>query len=209
MTDPVLSTDSIPPLVRALPRGWRKNLPNYLTYLRIAVIPAITFTFFIKGEWSYYLSTLLFAIAGISDWFDGYLARRWNAHSKLGQFLDPIADKLLVATVLMLLVDVERADLLPSIAIVCREILVSGLREFLAEIRVGMPVSKLAKIKTAAQMIAIGFLLLGAGGPAWMHLVFFGRALLWMAALLTLVTGYTYLRLGLKHMTEETDKKSA
>jgi len=182
----------------------RKNIPNYLTYLRILVIPAITFTFFLKGEWSYYLSTALFVIAAVSDWFDGYLARMWDAQSKLGQFLDPIADKLLVATVLILLVDGDRADLLPSIAIVCREILVSGLREFLAEIRVGVPVSKLAKIKTAAQMIAIGFLLLGDGGPAWMHLVFLGRALLWIAALLTLVTGYAYLRIGLKHMTQDT-----
>jgi len=181
----------------------RKNLPNYLTYLRILAIPLITFTFFIKGDWSYYLSTALFAIAGISDWFDGYLARIWNAQSRWGQFLDPIADKLLVATVLMLLVYTDRADLLPSIAIVCREILVSGLREFLAEVRIGVPVSKLAKFKTAAQMIAIGFLLLGAGGPAWMHLAFLGRVLLWIAALLTLVTGYAYLRVGMKHMTEE------
>ena len=185
------------------PMNLRKNLPNYLTYLRILAIPAITFTFFLKGEWSYYLSTALFSIAGISDWFDGYLARIWNAQSRLGQFLDPIADKLLVATILMLLVDQERADLLPSIAIVCREILVSGLREFLAEIRIGVPVSKLAKIKTAAQMIAIGFLLLGPAGPVWMHLELWGRLLLWSAALLTLVTGYAYLRVGLRHMAYE------
>jgi phosphatidylglycerophosphate synthase len=92
--------------------------------------------------------------------------------------------------------------LLPAIAIVCREILVSGLREFLAEIRVGVPVSKLAKFKTAAQMAAIFFLLLGAGGPDWLHSEFFGRWLLWLAALLTLVTGYAYLKTGLKHMTE-------
>ena len=182
--------------------SWRKSVPNYLTYLRIAVIPAITFTYFLKGDWSYYLSTILFAVAGISDWFDGYLARRWNAHSKLGQFLDPIADKLLVATVLILLVGTDRADLLPAIAIVCREILVSGLREFLAQIRVGMSVSKLAKFKTAAQMIAIGFLLLGPGAAEWMHLLFIGQLLLWLAALLPLVTGYAYLRIGLKHMVD-------
>jgi len=180
----------------------RKNLPNYLTYLRIAVIPLLTVVFFLKSEWSYYLSTTLFAIAGISDWLDGYLARMWEAQSSLGRFLDPIADKLLVATALMLLVDQDRADLLPAIAIVCREILVSGLREFLAEIRVSMPVSKLAKIKTGAQMLAIGFLLLGDGGPAWMHLALLGRLLLWAAALLTLVTGYAYLKTGWKHMQE-------
>ena len=180
-----------------------KNIPNYLTYLRILVIPALTFVFFLKGEWSYYLSTELFFIAGISDWLDGYLARIWQAQSSLGRVLDPIADKLLVATALILLVGQDRADLLPAIAIVCREILVSGLREFLAEIRVGLPVSKLAKIKTAAQMLAIGFLLLGAGGPEWLHSELLGKLLLWVSALLTLVTGYAYLRLGLKHMTEE------
>jgi len=146
---------------------------------------------------------VLFLIAGISDWLDGYLARIWQAQSSLGRVLDPIADKLLVSTALMLLVAVGRADLLPAIAIVCREILVSGLREFLAEIRIGMPVSKLAKIKTAAQMLAIGCLLLGAGGPDWLHSEILGRILLWLSALLTLVTGYAYLRIGLKHMTEE------
>ncbi len=181
----------------------KKNLPNYLTYLRIAVIPALILVFFLKGEWSYYLSAALFCIAGITDWLDGYVARMWEAQSSLGRFLDPIADKLLVATALMLLVASGRADLLPAIAIVCREILVSGLREFLAEIRIGVPVSKLAKFKTAAQMAAIFFLLLGAGGPAWLYSEFLGRLLLWLAAGLTLVTGYAYLKTGLKHMSEE------
>jgi len=179
---------------------WKRNLPNYLTYLRIAVIPALVLVFFLQGEWSYYLSTFLFFIAGVSDWLDGYLARTWQVQSNLGRFLDPIADKLLVATALLLLVKADRADLLPAIAIVCREILVSGLREFLAEIRVSVPVSKLAKFKTAAQMLAIGCLLLGAGGPEWLHSESLGRFLLWLAALLTLVTGYAYLRTGLKHM---------
>lgn len=180
----------------------RKNLPNYLTYLRIACIPALIVVFMIPGDWGYILSTALFFIAGVSDWFDGYLARIWEAQSNLGRFLDPIADKLLVATALMLLVWADRADLLPAIAIVCREILVSGLREFLAEIRVSVPVSKLAKIKTAAQMIAIGALLLGAGGPEWLHADLLGRLLLWLAAVLTLITGYAYLKTGLKHMAE-------
>ena len=180
----------------------KKNLPNYLTYLRIACIPALILVFIIPGEWGYYLSTLLFFIAGVSDWLDGYLARTWQAQSNLGRFLDPIADKLLVATALLLLVKADRADLLPAIAIVCREILVSGLREFLAEIRVSVPVSKLAKFKTAAQMLAIGCLLLGAGGPGWLHSELLGRFLLWLAALLTLVTGYAYLQTGLKHMKE-------
>jgi len=179
----------------------KKNLPNYITYLRIAIIPALTLVFFLKGEWSYYLGTILFFIAGVSDWLDGYLARIWHVESSLGRVLDPIADKLLVATALLLLVATQRADLLPAIAIVCREILVSGLREFLAEIRIGMPVSKLAKIKTGAQMVAIGCLLLGAGAPGWLPAELMGRILLWIAALLTLVTGYAYLRVGLKHMS--------
>jgi len=186
----------------------KKNLPNYLTYLRIAVIPALTVVFFLNSEWAYYLSTGLFLIAGVSDWLDGYLARMWQAQSSLGRFLDPIADKLLVATALMLLVATKRADLLPAIAIVCREILVSGLREFLAEIRIGMPVSKLAKIKTAAQMLAIGCLLLGAGAPYWLPAELLGRLLLWIAALLTLVTGYAYLKLGIKHMGEDESPKN-
>jgi len=110
---------------------------------------------------------------------------------------------LLVATALMLLVNDKSADLLPAIAIVCREILVSGLREFLAELRVGVPVSGLSKVKTGFQMFAIGGLLLYPGGPAWWHFDLLGRFLLWTAAFLTLITGYAYLRIGLKHMTEE------
>ena len=185
----------------------RKNLPNYLTYLRIAVIPALIVFYlwgeaFLKGQLPFYISAFLFAIAGITDWLDGYVARMWHAQSNIGRFLDPIADKLLVATALLLLVTRHPADLLPAIAIVCREILVSGLREFLAEIRIGIPVSKLAKFKTAAQMTAIFFLLLGSAGPDWLHGETLGRMLLWAAALLTLVTGYAYLKTGLKHMGE-------
>jgi CDP-diacylglycerol--glycerol-3-phosphate 3-phosphatidyltransferase len=180
--------------------SWKKNIPNYLTYFRIAVIPALVLVF----PWSYKLPALLFAIASITDWLDGYAARILKAQSNIGRFLDPIADKLLVATALLLLVKADRADLLPAIAIVCREILVSGLREFLAEIRISVPVSKLAKFKTAAQMGAIFFLLLGAGGPAWLHSAFLGSVLLWIAALLTLLTGYAYIKTGLKHMTDDT-----
>jgi cardiolipin synthase len=183
----------------------RKNLPNYLTYLRIAVIPALIMVFFLKGDWGYWLSAGLFLLAGITDWLDGYVARIWDAQSNVGKFLDPIADKLLVATALLLLVqsntdDATRADIIPAIAIVCREILVSGLREFLAEVRIGMPVSKLAKWKTAMQMVAIFLLLLGVGGPAWLHADLLGRIFLWLAAALTLVTGYAYVKTGWKHL---------
>lgn len=193
--------------------SFKKQLPNYLTYLRIAVIPALILVFFLKGDWSYYLSALLFMIAGITDWLDGYVARAFSAQSAIGRFLDPIADKLLVATALLLLVSGERASygegramIIPAIAIVCREILVSGLREFLAEIRVSVPVSRLAKWKTGMQMLAIFLLLLGAGGPDWLSAGILGNVLLWVAALLTLVTGYAYLQTGIKHMMEDTLK---
>lgn len=183
----------------------KKNLPNALTYMRIAAVPALIVVFFIKGDWGYWLSAGIFLLACITDWLDGYVARMWDAHSNVGRFLDPIADKLLVVTALMLLVQsntdaTTRADIIPAIAIVCREILVSGLREFLAETRVSMPVSRLAKWKTGAQMVAIFLLLLGAGGPLWLNADILGRVLLWAAGILTLVTGYAYVKTGWKHL---------
>ena len=185
----------------------KKDIPNYLTYFRIAVIPMLVVAYYCKGDWGYWLAAGLFALASITDWLDGYAARIWQAQSNIGRFLDPIADKLLIATALMLLVGHGRIDyadgramMIPAIAIVCREILVSGLREFLAGIHIGVPVSRLAKWKTAAQMMAIFLLLLGNGGPDWLHAGWLGNLLLWVAALLTLVTGYAYLKTGLKHM---------
>jgi cardiolipin synthase len=190
--------------------NWKKNIPNYLTYFRIAVIPALILVFYIKGDWGYWLASGLFLLASLTDWLDGYVARMWQAQSNVGKFLDPIADKLLVATALLLLVGEGRASyadgramMIPAIAIVCREILVSGLREFLAEIHIGMPVSKLAKWKTGAQMSAIFLLLLASGGPDWLHAGWLGNILLWAAAILTLVTGYAYVKTGWKHLAQE------
>lgn len=179
--------------------SWRKQLPNWLTYLRIIAIPLVFLTFFIRGDMGYVLTASLFALASVTDWLDGYLARLWEAQSSIGRFLDPIADKLLVATCLLLLVSEHRAGLVPSIAIVCREILVSGLREFLAEIRVSVPVSRLAKWKTGVQMVAIFLLLLGPASPLG-DVALLGDLLLWLAAALTLFTGYAYLKTGWKHM---------
>lgn len=173
---------------------YKKNLPNYLTYFRIVVIPLLILAFYLPGRWTDVVCAALFALAGITDWLDGYVARLWNVQTNIGRFLDPIADKLLVATALILLVAYHRADVLPAIAIMCREILVSGLREFLAEIRVSVPVSRLAKWKTAVQMVAIFCLLLGSPVDS------LGEIMLWLAAILTLVTGYIYLKTGLKHM---------
>jgi cardiolipin synthase len=177
----------------------KKQLPNILTYSRILIIPLLVLVFFFHNGVSDLICAILFFYASATDFFDGYLARAWHAHSNLGRFLDPIADKLLIATSLMLLVGSGRAAMLPSLAILCREILVSGLREFLADLRISVPVSTLAKYKTAAQMLAIFLLLLGPGFP---RLEEAGGFLLWAAAILTLVTGYAYLRTGLKHLAE-------
>lgn len=178
----------------------KKQLPNILTYSRILVIPLLVLIFIFNNAFSDWVCALLFLYASITDFFDGYLARAWHAYSNLGKFLDPIADKLLIASCLMLLVWAGRAPILPALAILCREILVSGLREFLADLHISVPVTTLAKYKTAAQMAAIFFLLLGPSHP---QLQSFGNFLLWAAALVTLVTGYAYLRTGLKHLASE------
>lgn len=187
----------------------KKSIPNLLTYSRIVIIPLFIAVFYWGNEWeqfwgsphlSHWIAAGLFLYASITDFFDGYFARAWKATSNIGRFLDPIADKLLVATALLMLVKVGRADVLPAIAIVCREILVSGLREFLAELRISVPVSKLAKFKTAAQLIAISILLLAPALPAWVHADRIGDVLLWVAAFLTLVTGYAYFKTGGKYL---------
>lgn len=179
------------------------NLPNLLTLSRILVIPLVIACFYVGGPTARWVACALFVTAAITDWFDGYLARSWGQTSNFGRFLDPIADKLLVAAVLLMLTAFDHlSDLtvLPAVVIMMREILVSGLREFLAELRVGMPVSRLAKWKTAVQMAALTFLILGDAGPQQLKLVLIGEVSLWLAAALTLVTGYDYLQAGMKHI---------
>jgi cardiolipin synthase (CMP-forming) len=181
------------------------SLPNLLTLSRILAIPLVVASFYVPGDYARWFACALFSAAGITDWLDGHVARRWEQQSELGRFLDPIADKLLVAATLFMLVAKGRFStewsLLPALVILCREILVSGLREYLAGLRVGMPVSRLAKWKTAIQMVAIGVLIVGDAGPAFLPVTAIGELLLWLAALLTLMTGYDYLRAGLAHMT--------
>ena len=177
-----------------------KQIPNILTISRIALIPLILFFYSFGGRYGDIISASLFAFACITDFLDGYLARIYSIQSKLGRILDPIADKLLVGSVILVLVYYKKADLLPSIAIICREILVSGLREFLAEIRVSMPVSNLAKVKTGFQMSAIFMLLLAGNGLNVLYLDVLGSTALWIAAGLTLFTGYAYLKSGLKYI---------
>ena len=147
---------------------------------------------------------VLYCLMGITDYFDGYLARRLGQISPFGRFLDPVADKLLVVAAIVMLIWVDRAPLIPALIILCREILVSGLREFLAELKVGLPVTQLAKWKTGSQMGAICLLLIGNAPPVsdtlGLSLVDIGGILLWVAAALTAVTGYDYLRVGLRHI---------
>ncbi|MGE0722960.1 MAG: CDP-diacylglycerol--glycerol-3-phosphate 3-phosphatidyltransferase [Alphaproteobacteria bacterium] len=179
------------------------NLPNLLTLSRIAAIPVVVATFYFDGPWASYAACVLFTAAALTDWLDGHVARRQNQQSALGRCLDPIADKLLVGAALLMLVAFQRVDSLTVIAaviILCREMLVSGLREYLAGLRVGVPVSSLAKWKTGIQMTAIGFLLVGEAGPAFLPVVAIGTVGLWIAAGLTLITGYDYLRAGLVHL---------
>ena len=177
------------------------TLPNFLTLCRIAVIPLVVGAFYLSWPWNDWIACGLFAAACVTDWLDGHFARLWQQQSAFGRFLDPIADKLLVALTLMMLVAFKRLmmpALLPALVILAREILVSGLREFLAELRVSVPVSRLAKWKTGIQMVAIGVLLLNDSTPFTLEPI--GEALLWVAALLTLLTGYDYLVAGLRHM---------
>ncbi|HEX5794930.1 MAG TPA: CDP-diacylglycerol--glycerol-3-phosphate 3-phosphatidyltransferase [Geminicoccaceae bacterium] len=178
--------------------------PNLLTGSRIAAIPALVAAFYVPGDFGQWATCAIFAIAAITDFFDGYLARSWSMQSQLGRMLDPIADKLLVGAAILMLVHFDRAPILPALVILCREILVSGLREFLAEVQVGLPVSRLAKWKTAVQMIAIGFLLAGSAAPWWLFADYVGSYGLWLAAGLTMMTGFDYLVVGLRHSSTPT-----
>lgn len=179
------------------------SLPNLLTFARIAAIPAIVALLYLDGPLARWAALGVYVAACVTDYLDGLLARRQNLVSPLGRFLDPIADKLLVAAIVVMLVanrDIAGLSVIAAIIILCREILVSGLREYLAELQVPMPVSRLAKWKTGLQMVALGVLVLGTAGPAVLMLPLVGQTLLWIAAALTLVTGYDYLTRGLRHM---------
>lgn len=183
------------------------NIPNVLTVSRIVAIPVVVLFIYWGGPFGNWLAFATYTYACVTDFFDGYLARAWHQQSAFGRFLDPIADKLLVAGVLFMLVGVESVSglhILPAAVILCREILVSGLREFLAEARVGLPVSLLAKWKTTVQMLALGFLLVGDAGPDFGFATTWeiGMYGLWVAAVFTIVTGYDYLRAGMRYISE-------
>ena len=184
------------------------SLPNLLTLFRIAAIPGIVALFFLDSDLGKYLACGLFGIAAITDFFDGYVARAYGQQSSFGKFLDPVADKLLVSSALLMATgfgQISGLTILPAVVILCREILVSSLREFLARVQIGVPVSTLAKWKTMIQMFAIGFLIVGDSGPDALPTRLIGEWGLWAAAVLTLITGYDYLRASLHHLTGETD----
>ena len=184
------------------------NVPNVLTIGRIWAIPMVVLTFFFDGFWAAWSGVILFALAGITDYMDGYLARHMNQLSRFGRILDPIADKLLVGSILIMLAwkgSLNGIMVVPAVIILCREILVSGLREFLAEIKVGCPVTRLAKWKTACQMVALPVLMVcepeytGSWSRFW---TFIGSIALWGAAILTVMTGWDYWKSGRKYMDE-------
>lgn len=180
-------------------------LPNLLTYGRIAAAPLVGATFFIGGNLGPWLAFTIFVAASVTDYFDGYLARTWKQQSALGRMLDPIADKLLVAvSILVLVADGMLAgwSIWAAIIVLMREIFVSGLREFLAELRVSVPVTNLAKWKTTMQLVSIAALLVAPAlqGAEAGYIVNLALSMFWVAALVTLYTGYDYFRAGLKHL---------
>jgi cardiolipin synthase (CMP-forming) len=187
-------------------------LANVLTYARILAVPAVVACLYWQnvlagGLWLRWLALAIFIAAGVTDVLDGYFARKWGEQSAFGRMLDPIADKLLVASCLLMLAadDTIRGwSLWAAIVILCREILVSGLREYLAELRVSVPVTQLAKWKTTLQLVAVGFLIAGKAGDAVLPVVTpIGLALIWLSALLTLYTGWDYFRAGVRHLMED------
>ncbi|MBV1837605.1 CDP-diacylglycerol--glycerol-3-phosphate 3-phosphatidyltransferase [Acetobacter estunensis] len=185
------------------------DLPNLLTLSRIVAIPVLVALVAMNRPEASAAACLLFIAAAVTDWFDGHLARSRKLQSDLGRMLDPIADKLLVGASLMTLAGLgglsQFGALWPAIVILCREILVSGLREYLAGTRASLPVTRLAKWKTGFQMTAIGFLLAGDSTGVllhmpWLPVTLMGSLMLWIAAVLTLITGWDYLMAGLRHV---------
>jgi cardiolipin synthase len=186
-------------------------LPNILTYARIAAVPVVVGLMYWQGIaggelWLAWVALVIFIAAGVTDFFDGYLARMWGQQSSLGRMLDPIADKLLVSSCLLMLAaegTIRGWSLFAAVIILCREILVSGLREYLAELQVSVPVTRLAKWKTIGQMVAVGFLIAGeAGDKIVPGVTMVGIVLIWASAIITLYTGWDYFRAGLRYVMD-------
>ena len=190
------------------------KIPNILTIGRIIIVPVFVVTFFIPGFFGDLIPFFLFVLASFTDYLDGLLARFFKEESKLGELLDPIADKIIVATALILLVmdqTIKNYEVIAAIIILTREILISGLREFLAKGKIKLPVSNLAKLKTFLQMFSIAILLTGETGNKLINFQDYnaqtiGIIILWLSAFLTLYTGYDYLRKGIDHAISEDNK---
>ena len=185
------------------------TLPNLLTLSRILAVPLLVLLLCKPRWWDYGITFILYCMVGVTDYFDGYLVRAQGTVSRLGVFLDPIADKIMVAAVIIMLVSSRASSgepvihgfhIIPALVILLREIIVSGLREFLAGLQVSIPVSQLAKWKTTFQLVSLGGLILAGAAPQWPMVHLAALVFLWAAAALTLVTGWDYLRAGLKHM---------
>ena len=191
-----------------------KKIPNILTIGRIILVPFFVLAFYLPGFYGDLTAFVIFVIASFTDFLDGMLARMMGEESKLGELLDPIADKIIVATALILLVmdgTIRHYEVIAAIIILTREILISGLREFLAKGQIKLPVSNLAKLKTFLQMVAISLLLTGETGNKILNFQDYnaqtiGIILLWLSAFLTLYTGYEYLRKGIDHAMSEDNK---
>lgn len=183
------------------------NLPNLLTYGRILAVPVVAALLMWGGDNARWAALGIYIVAAITDFLDGYLARKWQQQSALGRMLDPIADKVLVSVVLLVLAAdgiLFGGHMWAAIIILAREVLVSGLREFLGELRVSVPVTQIAKWKTTVQLLAIGFLIAGPTGDKIIpYTTQVGLVFLWIAAALTLYTGYDYFRAGLRHVVDE------
>jgi CDP-diacylglycerol--glycerol-3-phosphate 3-phosphatidyltransferase/cardiolipin synthase len=190
------------------------KIPNILTIGRIIIVPIFVLTFFIPGLFGDLIPFFLFALASFTDYLDGLLARMFKEESKLGELLDPIADKILVAAALILLVmngTIKNYEVIAAIIILTREILISGLREFLAKGKIKLPVSNLAKLKTVLQMLSIALLLSGDTGNKIINFQNYnaqtiGIIFLWLSSALTLFTGYDYMRKGIDHAMSEDNK---
>ncbi len=190
------------------------KIPNYLTIGRIIIVPIFVISFYLPGFYGDLIPFCLFVLASFTDFLDGLLARMYKEESKLGELLDPIADKIIVATALILLVmngTIKNYEVIAAIIILTREILISGLREFLAIGRIKLPVSNLAKTKTFLQMFSIAIILKGETGNKIVNLQDYnaqtiGIILLWLSSFLTLYTGYEYLRKGIDHAISEDNK---
>ncbi|HJK86437.1 MAG TPA: CDP-diacylglycerol--glycerol-3-phosphate 3-phosphatidyltransferase [Candidatus Megaira endosymbiont of Nemacystus decipiens] len=177
-----------------------KNLPNYLTVLRIVAIPIIIATFYFdNSSFAHQLGGILFIFASLTDFLDGYIARKYNLVSSFGKVFDPIADKVLVGCTLLMLVRNGNAPAIPCLLILSREFIVSGFREFLIQVKVSLPVSQIAKIKTTIQMFSIAILIIGSKGSGIESLDLIGKLLLWLATFMTIISGYAYFKACMKH----------